>query len=267
MNLQSIFTELEKVDGEFFDRLDHVSRRGLFSTLTRKTVAAAAPAIMASALTKAYGQSSQLPQNVVDVLNFALTLEYLESGFYEFGTNVPGLIPNEFKPAFEYIRRHEELHVKLLKMVLGSQAIPKPRFDYSGGGAFPGPFDNFQTFSAVSQAFEDTGVRAYKGQAPNLMNDKPILETALRIHATEATHAARVRYMRGQKGWIPLASLSGLPQAAAAVYMGEDNVVQKGINLAELLAGQVPIEGITEAFDEPLTREQVMAIVTPFILL
>ncbi len=265
MNLQSIFTELEKVDNEFFDRLDHVSRRGLFSSLTRKTVAAAAPAIMASALTKAYGQSSQLPQNVVDVLNFALLLEYLESDFYEFGTNVPGLIPDQYKLAFEYIRRHEELHVKLLKSVLGAQAIPKPHFDYSAKGTFPGPFNSFQTFTALSQAFEDTGVRAYKGQAPNLMNDKPILETALRIHATEATHAARIRYMRGQKGWIPLASPSGLPDAAAGVYAGDDNVVQKGINLAELLAGQVPIEGITEAFDEPLTKDQVTAIVAPFI--
>lgn len=265
MNLQSIFTELEKVDSEFFDRLEHVSRRGLFSSLTRKTVAVAAPAILASALTEAYGQSADLPQNVVDVLNFALLLEYLESNFYEVGTNVPGLIPDQDKLAFEYIRRHEELHVKLLKMVLGAKAIAKPAFDYSAKGAFPDTFSNFQTFAAVSQAFEDTGVRAYKGQAPNLMNAKPILETALRIHATEAAHAARIRYLRGQKGWIPLASPSGLPQAAAAVYMGEDNVVQKGINLAELLAGQVPLEGITEAFDEPLTREQVTSIVAPFL--
>ncbi|ADB38826.1 ferritin-like domain-containing protein [Spirosoma linguale] len=265
MNLQSIFTELQQVDGEFFDRLEHVSRRGLFSSLTRKTVAVAAPAIMASALTNAYGQSSQLPQNVVDVLNFALLLEYLESDFYEIGTNTPGLIPDQHKLAFEYIRRHEELHVKLLKKVLGDKAIPKPAFDYSAKGNFPDTFSNFQTFAAVSQAFEDTGVRAYKGQAPNLMNDKPILETALQIHATEATHAARIRYLRGQKGWIPLASSSGLPQAAAAVYAGEDNVVQKGINLASLLNGQVPLEGITEAFDEPLTREQVTAIVSPFL--
>ena len=98
------------------------------------------------------------------------------------------------------------------------------------------------------------------------MNAKPILQVALQIHATEASRAARIRYLRGQKGWIPLASPSGLPQAAAGVYMGDDNVIQKGINLANLLAGQVPIEGITEAFDEPLTKDQVVAIVTPFLL-
>lgn len=117
MNLQSIFTELEKVDNEFFDCLEHVSRRGLFSTLTQKTIAIASPAVLASALTKSYGQSSQLPENVVDVRNFALLLEHLEHEFYELGTNQPGLIPDAYKPAFEYIRRHEQLHVRLLKTV------------------------------------------------------------------------------------------------------------------------------------------------------
>ena len=265
MNLQNLFNELEKVDGEVFDRMAFVSRRGLFSSLTKKTIAAAAPAIMASAVTTAYGQANTLPDNVVDVLNFALTLEYLEAEFYEIANNSPGLVPSTYKPVFEAIRRHEVAHVNLLKSVLGSRAISKPGFDFTAKGNFPDVFRNFQTFAAVSQAFEDTGVRAYKGQAPNLMNAKPILEVALQIHAAEATHAARVRALRGQKGWIPLASPSGLPPAAAGVYAGEDNVVQKGINLANLLAGQVPIEGITEAFDEPFTKEQVLAIVAPFL--
>ncbi len=265
MNLQSIFTELEKVDAEFFDRLEHVSRRSLFSSLTKKTVAVAAPAIMASALNKAYGQTNDLPQNVVDVLNFALLLEYLEYEFYDRANNSPGLIPNEYKLAFEYLRRHEELHVKLLKTVLGSKAIAKPGFDFSAKGLLPDTFTNFQTFTAVSQAFEDTGVRAYKGQAPNLMNAKPILETALQIHATEAAHAARVRYLRGQKGWVVGAGTQGLPAAFAAVYAGEDNVIQGGVNVYALVAGTVPLEGVTEAFDEPLTKEQVTAIVAPFL--
>ena len=265
MNLQSILTELENADGEFIDRLEHISRRGLFSSLTKKTVAVAAPAILASAITEAYGQSSTLPQNVVDVLNFALLLEYLEHDFYELGTNTPGLIPNQLKLPFEYIRRHEQIHVWLLKKVLGAKAIDKPGFDYSAKGNFPDTFSKFETFATVAQAFEDTGVRAYKGQAPNLINAKPILETALQIHATEATHAARIRYLRGQKGWVTLANSSGLPAAAAGVYMGEDNVTQKRIDLSGILAGVVSREGITEAFDEPLTKEQVTEIVKPFL--
>ncbi len=262
MNLQNILDELEKVDGDLYDRLGHVSRRHMFNFVGKKVAAAAAPMVMASALTSAYGQDSTLPDNVVDVLNFALTLEYLEWEFYEIGTNFPGLIPSEYKVVFEQIRRHEQLHVRLLKSVLGTRAINKPTFDYSAKGAFPDTFRNFQTFAAVSQAFEDTGVRAYKGQAPNLMNAKAILEVALQIHAVESAHAARVRYLRGQKGWITLNNSSGLPQA---IYAGEDNTVQKGINLTQLLAGKVPVEGITEAFDEPLTKQDVLNIVTPFL--
>jgi rubrerythrin len=268
MNLQNIFSELEKVDGEVFDRLAHVSRRGLFNSLTKKTMAVAAPAIMASALNKAYGQSSSLPDNVVDVLNFALTLEYLEYQFYDIGTNL-AMIPQQYKLAFEYIRRHEEVHVKLLKSVLGSKAVMSPKFDFTAKGTFPDVFSNFQTFAAVSQAFEDTGVRAYKGQAPNLMNAKPILQVALQIHATEAAHAARVRYLRGQKGWITggTAAMQGLPAATNAVYAGEDNVTQGGVNLVSALAGNsmVTTDMITESFDEPLDKASVLAIAGLFI--
>lgn len=270
MNLQSILSELEQVDQEFFDRMAHVSRRGLFNSLTKKTVAAAAPAIMASALTDAYGQSTALPENVVDVLNFALTLEYLEYRFYDNASNF-GTIPAALRLPFEKIRQHEQIHVTLLKTVLGSRAVPEPKFDFTAKGAFPTVFSNFETFATIAQAFEDTGVRAYKGQAPNLMNAKPILEVALQIHAVEATHAARVRYLRGQKGWIPLASLSGLPASVgAAVYKNEDNTIQSpatgNVNVYAVAAPfGVSVEGATEAFDEPLTKDEVLAIAAPFL--
>lgn len=269
MNLQNIISEIEKVDGEIFDRLAHVSRRGLFSSLTKKTIAVAAPAIMASALNKSYGQA--LPQGVKDVLNFALALEYLESGFYNAGGNLT-MIPTVYKEGFEIIRRHEEVHVRLLKSVLGADAIAQPRFDFTAKGTFPDVFTNFATFSAVAQTFEDTGVRAYKGQAPNLMVAPTILQVALQIHAVEAAHAANVRQLRGQKGWITggTAAMQGLPAVVNASYAGEDNVTQAGANLATLLVGnatlKIPItmDMVTESFDEPLTRDQVLAIVAPF---
>lgn len=268
MNLQNIFSEIEKVDGEIFDRLAHVSRRGLFSSLTKKTIALAAPAVMASALNKSYGQA--LPQNVKDVLNFALALEYLESSFYNTGVNlVP--IPQSAKPAFEIIREHEEVHVQLLKSVLGADAIPMPKFDFTAGGLFPDVFRNYQTFAAVAQTFEDTGVRAYKGQAPNLMNAPAILQVALQIHATEAAHAANVRKMRGQKGWITggTAAMQGLPSVVDGNYSGEENVVQAGVDLASALLNgplkdKITRDMITEAFDEPLTKGYVLDLVKPF---
>ena len=116
MNLQNIISEIEKVDGEVFDRLAHVSRRGLFSSLTKKTIAVAAPAVAASMFTKAYG--NHIPANVAEVFNFALALEYLEYRFYDTANNLT-MIPTIYKEAFELIRRHEQVHVQLLKSVLG----------------------------------------------------------------------------------------------------------------------------------------------------
>ena len=264
MNLQNLFSEIEKVDGEIFDRLAHVSRRSLFSSLTKKTIALAAPAIMVSALNKSYGQA--LPQNVKDVLNFALALEYLEYRFYDTGNNL-SMIPAQYKDAFEIIRRHEQVHVVLLKSVLGTDAIPEPKFDFSAKGTFTDTFSNFQTFAAVAQTFEDTGVRAYKGQAGNLLNAPAILQVALQIHATEAAHAANVRQLRGQKGWITggTAVMSGLPAVLNGNYAGEDNT--NGLTgLIGNTSLKIPItmDMITEAFDEPLDKPTVLALVAPF---
>jgi rubrerythrin len=60
-------------------------------------------------------------------------------------------------------------------------------------------FTDYQQFLALAQAFEDTGVRAYKGQAANLMSKPDLLTAALQIHSVEARHASEVRRLRGQK--------------------------------------------------------------------
>ena len=80
-------------------------------------------------------------------------------------------------------------------------AKPKPKFDYTAGGRYPDVFSDFRTFANLSQTFEDTGVAAYKGQAPNLMSNGLILTTALRIHSVEGRHAAEVRQVRGVRPW------------------------------------------------------------------
>lgn len=265
MNLQNILNELESVDGEIFDRLAHVSRRNMFNMFSRKAASiAAAPLLMATGLSAAYGQSpSGLPQNVVDVLNFALTLEYLEAEYYVRGTDMGGLIPQQFMMIFRQLRKHEEAHVRLLRSVLGSQAVSKPMFDYTAKGAFNDVFSNFQTYAAVSQAFEDTGVRAYKGQATNLKNAPAILEAALNIHSVEARHAARIRVLRGFKGWITEADSSGLP---AAIYAGENQTNQANVELTSLASiSNKSRAAVTESFDEPLDMNQVLTIVKPFL--
>ena len=118
---------------------------------------------------RAFAQGG-LPQGIIDVLNFALTLEELENEFYVTGLASGGLIPGVDQPIFQQIRKHETAHVALLRSVLGASAVDKPTFDFTAGGTLD-PFNDYPTFQLLSQAFEDTGVRAYKGQAAALMAD------------------------------------------------------------------------------------------------
>ena len=116
----------------------------------------------------------------------------------------------------------------------------------------------------MAQAFEDTGVRAYKGQAPNLISNDVVLQAALQIHSVEARHASQVRRLRGQKGWIVADQTGGLPAGTEAIYVGEANTTQAGVNVTTVTT--VAAEQVTEAFDEPLDAEAVLAIVDPFIV-
>ncbi len=215
-----------------------------------------------------YGQA---PSDVLDVLQFALTLEYLEADFYTRGVAASGLIPSSDLVIYTNIRNHENIHVTALQgLITGKGATPvaKPAFDYTAKGAVAGfnfGASQYATFQALSQAFEDTGVRAYKGQAYRLVNDKPILTAALTIHSVEARHASEVRRLRGQKGWITGKSIGDLPAFTQPIYDGEDNVTQAGLDITALGTGNGGTAAVTEAFDEPLTKAQVLAIVGPFL--
>ncbi len=205
-----------------------------------------------------------LPQAIVDVLNFALTLEYLEAEFYQTGLGTSGLLPPDVRDQFDQIRKHEVAHVAFLRQVLGSRAVGKPAFDYTGGmgrknGPFADVFSNPATFAAVAQAFEDTGVRAYKGQAANLMSNDTVLQAALQIHSVEARHAAQVRRIRQQKGWITENYRGNLPAPAQPIYNGEAS------KFHFILAQPGHGDSMSEAFDETLTRDQVVNVVNPFI--
>lgn len=104
-------------------------------------------------------------------------------------------------------------------------------------------------------------MRAYKGQAPNLMGTDQVLTTALRIHSVEARHAARIRRLRGLKGTITLDETA--IGALEPVYAGEDATTQAGVSIPET-AG-VSREAASEAFDELLGRDQVLDIAGQFI--
>ncbi len=287
MNLQNIITEIEKVDPEVYERFD--SRRKVmkdFANLSGKLALAAVPLALSAMFTKAYGQT---PGDVNAVLNFALTLEYLEAEFYNNIVGSPGYATASAvdKAALTKIKDDENKHVLFLKSVLGAAAVPKPTFDFtagngSGTGPFAGYLANYTVQLAMAQTFEDTGVRAYKGQAANLQSNRVVLTAALNIHSVEARHAAHIRQMRRAldaaippsqkplKPWITL-NYSGIdfPPANAAIqpsYNGEELTTQAGVNIIGLGGAYNTATAASEGFDEPLTSAQVLAIVDPFIV-
>lgn len=204
-----------------------------------------------------------LPPQIVAALNLTLTAEYLETEFYSTGLNTPGLIPNELRQVFVRILLNEVGHRETLLTVLGNNAIPKPFFDFTARGAVPDVFSNFQSFVNLGRTFEDNGVRAIKGQSPNVMSDDFVLTTALRFHSVEARHASELRRIAGLKGWITLNQRGNIPAIFQGVYDGEENTVQGGINLVTLTG--LSAATVSEAFDEPLTADQVLRNLQPFV--
>ncbi len=264
---------LNSLDPEMMEPI--LSRRDAIAkgaTASSKVVAALAlgsiPIALGALAKDVYGQT---PADVLDVLQFALTLEYLEAEFYTRGVAGSGLIPAADVTIFTNIRNHENTHVTALQGIItgkGATPVAKPTFDFTAKGALAGfsfSSGQYATFQALAQAFEDTGVRAYKGQAGRLINDKAVLTAALTIHSVEARHASEVRRLRGLKGWITGSSRDDLPSFTQPIYDGEDNVTQAGLNISGLGSGNGGTAGVTEAFDEPLTKAQVLAIAAPFL--
>jgi len=238
--------------------LKQVSRRELGSLGIRLGAGAALAALPVGFFTLKKSSHAQegLPVEVAESLNFALTLEYLTQEYFQTGLQ-GGLIPGNQRPIFEIISQHDNGHVELLTSVLGAQAVGRPAFDFTAGGQYD-PFGNYLIFLELAQVFKDTSVRAYKGQAPAFFEFDDLLTTALQIHSTEARHAAQIKLIRGQRAWITFDD-TDLPGEFDDVYAGEANVAHVGIQVIGDRAG-------TEAFDEPLSENDVFDILRPFLV-
>jgi len=122
----------------------------------------------------------------VDILNFALTLEYLEARFYAEAKRRAGA-RGELKSLVNLLARDERQHVEALAATvkkLGGKPVAEPRFDFSYSGT--------TGFLKLAQVFEDTGVSAYNGAAP-MIKSKDVLAAAGGIVQVEARHAAAIR--------------------------------------------------------------------------
>lgn len=249
---------------EAFGRIGHIA-----ADLARVAVPFGVAAL-APRTSSAQGGGGPSKARLVEVLNFALMLEYLEAEFYAAGLDSNGLLVGDVRTTVEQIRKHEDQHVTFLETTIRSldgAPVDKPTFDFTAGGTFRTVMVDPMTFLAVAQALEDTGVRAYKGQAANLLLGGDVLQAALQIHSVEARHAAMIRRLRDQRGWVSFSQgIEGVP-AADAVYAGEENVTQLGLDAtAAAASGGVSAERVTQAYDEPLAGADVAAIAGLFIV-
>ncbi len=129
----------------------------------------------------------------LQILNFALTLEYLEGAFYKEAVE-SGALTGDVLELARVLNRDEQSHVSALRRTiksLGGKAVAKPAFDFMGT-------NKDQTkFLETSFILENTGVRAYLGQAPRIKS-KAILAAAGSIVTIEARHSAAIAIQLGR---------------------------------------------------------------------
>ena len=136
------------------------------------------------------GAQTKSAKNDVKILNYALTLEYLEAEFYKQAL-ASGALTGDILATARIVGSHEDEHVTFLRKALGRSAVKKPKFD------FKDTVTDQSKFLPTAVALEDTGVAAYAGQVTKVFSAK-VLAAAASIHSVEARHAARFRSLTGQ---------------------------------------------------------------------
>lgn len=164
--------------------------RGAFLRRTALAAGGLAGAAVASGALPAAAQAAT--RNDVSILNFALTLEYLEAAFYTEAER-RGRMSGETARFVRVVGEHERAHVAFLQRALGSAAVKRPRFN------FHDTTSHQAKFRQAAMMFEDLGVTAYEGQAPSI-DSGAVLAAAGSILAVEARHASWIRSIRSRHG-------------------------------------------------------------------
>jgi len=291
MNFNKILHEIEKSDPEVYDRLS--DRRQALASFGKKVAIAALPIALGSLFNKAYGKSTD---TVISVLNYALELEYFEYNFYHSGmatgNNTTGtLIVAADRPGFQMVEDQEMAHINFLRGVIntmgGTPFTPHnytrdpltgdpyspASYDFTGGNVYA-TYTSYVVYLQMAQAFEDAGIRAYIDQVPNLVaNTNGILSQIMQISAVEGRHASFIRLVRRFAGavdypkpWVTNNVPSDIP--FQPFYLGEDNTVQKGVQITGLpgLTGTISTTAATEAFDEPIDKPTMLSLMSQFLL-
>jgi hypothetical protein len=181
---------------------------GSSSSSSSATSSSAGTSSAAAAGSSSSSSSASSSSGDLGIVNYALTLEYLESQFY---ANVAksGLFHGKTLGVLKQFGMEENEHVAALHKVAMSLGTPAAK-----------PVGKFPLTSAASVAklaatVENLGAAAYLGQAGNIQS-KEILAAALAIHSIEARHAATLN---------TLLKMSPTPQGAFAKPMTMSQVL------------------------------------------
>jgi hypothetical protein len=200
-------------DGAVREAMDETSGDTRADLLRKGLVAGggllAGGALLGGPALAAAAKGGGVSKKTVGILNFALTLEYLEADFYAQAV-AGGALSGEALALAKVIAAHEAAHVAFLKKALGQAAVAKPAFDFKGTTA------NQTTFLQTAYVLENTGVAAYSGQATNIA-EVPVVKAAVSILTVEARHAGWVGAVIGTSAAPPAPNAFDKPASKAAV--------------------------------------------------
>jgi hypothetical protein len=276
MNIVNILDQIEKVDSKVIDGLNprRAAMKGMLS-FGKKAAIAAVPMGLGS-IFSASAQAAA-PDAVVASLQVVLAIKYFELALLNNGLSrsfTKPLSAND-RTAITQIRDQEAKHIAVLqKTITAAGKVPvtaKASYDFTGAGNYPDINVSSNTFLKIAQGIKDVLVRATKGQAGVFLKQGAYLDAALAIHAVDARHSAKLRYMRLVAGystinkpWVSERDKTEAEAIGQYVFVGEDNDKQANVTITNINGQSVTHAQATEAFDEPLTKEQVATALAPF---
>ncbi len=292
MKLNKIIKELEQQGPEVYEKVS--TRRDAVKSFSKKVAVAALPLMVASMFKKTYGKTTD---SVTDALNFFLEVEYLQYNMYHSAMatgniSTGTLIVAADRPGFQMIENEQLAHLNFWRNLidaLGATPYTPSRFsgdavtgnpysptsyDFTAGGKYDF-YTSYASFLEVAQSVEDVSVRAYLGQIPNLVaNTNDVMTSAIKMSSVEARHASFIRLVRrfagaidNPKPWIANNMPPTIP--LQSFYLGEDNTIQKGIDVSQFTGYNgvaITRAAATEAFDEPMDKATVLNNYAQFII-
>ncbi|MDX6634934.1 MAG: hypothetical protein QOF06_1137 [Solirubrobacterales bacterium] len=137
------------------------------------------------------GETAEFGKGDIGILNYALTLEYLETAFYA-DVVKSGLFEGADLETIRKFGREEAEHVEALTAAvkqLGGKPAPEPKAEF--------PLKSAKSVLELAGTVENLGAAAYLGQAANIQSPE-VLASALAIHSVEGRHAAVLNTLLGE---------------------------------------------------------------------